>query len=243
MTEANVQFETARPQRAFDVMITQVRDRLRSGDLRPGQKLPSEREFAEQLGLSRNTVREGLRMLEIAGLVTLRKGASGGAFVTDSTADAVTRGFIDGLTLTDFALSDLTESRIGLETFIVEKVCQRATDEELDELEASARTAAELDAQTRWPEKVKAHMRFHEELTAAAHNPILSVLISPLITMTSELVLRTGPSADDFIEASRARLLAALRKRDTRAATGELEWYLSRLNERWIEGGGHSPER
>ncbi|GGL16112.1 FadR/GntR family transcriptional regulator [Nocardia jinanensis] len=234
--DARLKFEPAKTRRAFDDIIDQVRDRLQSGELRPGEKLPSEREFAEQLGVSRNTVREALRMLEISGLVTLKKGHTGGAFVADSTSGAVARGILDGLTLTQYSLSDLTEARIGVESLIVEKVCERATDAEIDALEEVVRRTAAIDAATRWREKMNVHLEFHQKLTDAAHNPILSILIKPLLELTHDLTLRVGPSADDYIIESRYRLLDALRKRDAAAATAELEWYMSKLQDRWIEG-------
>ena len=234
--DAQLKFEPAKTRRAFDDIIEQVRDRLQSGDLRPGEKLPSEREFAEQLGVSRNTVREALRMLEISGLVTLKKGHTGGAFVADSTSGAVARGILDGMTLTQYSLSDLTEARIGVESLIIQKVCERATEAEIDALEEVVERTDAIDATTRWRDKMMVHLEFHQKLTDAAHNPILSILNRPLMELTHDLTLRVGPAADDYIIESRYRLLAALRKRDTGAATAELEWYLSKLQSRWIEG-------
>lgn len=233
---AQVKFEPAKTRRAFDDIIDQVRGRLQSGELRPGEKLPSEREFAEQLGVSRNTVREALRMLEISGLVTLKKGHTGGAFVAASTSEAVARGILDGMTLTQYSLSDLTEARIGVESLIIDRVCERATEAEFDALEEVVQRTATIDAATQWRDKMKVHLEFHQKLTDAAHNPILSILIQPLLELTHDLTLRVGPSADDYIIESRYRLLGALRKRDASAATAELEWYLSKLQNRWIEG-------
>ncbi|QSE92765.1 FadR family transcriptional regulator [Rhodococcus pseudokoreensis] len=233
---AEQKFEPAKTRRAFDDIIDQIRGLLQSGELRPGEKLPSERVFAEQLGVSRNTLREALRMLEISGLVTLKGGHSGGAFVSDSTSKAVARGILDGMTLTQYSLTDLTEARIGVESLIIDRVCERATEAEFDALEEIVRRTAAIDAATHWRDKLKLHLEFHQMLTEAAHNPILSILIKPLLELTHDLTLRVGPSADDYIIESRFRLLDALRKRDASAAKGELEWYLAKLQNRWIEG-------
>ncbi|EOM76941.1 FadR family transcriptional regulator [Rhodococcus rhodnii] len=233
---AELTFEPAKTRRAFDDIIDQVRDRLPSGQLRPGDKLPSEREFAEQLGVSRNTVREALRMLEISGLIVLKKGHTGGAFVVDTTSHVVAQGILDGMTLTRYSLSDLTEARIGLESLILARVCERATRSEFDSLEEIVERTVAIDADTRWRDKMKVHLEFHQKLTEAAHNPILTILIQPLLEITHELTLRVGPSAEDYIIESRYRLLDALRRRDSDAAISELEWYLAKLQQRWMGG-------
>jgi DNA-binding transcriptional regulator YhcF (GntR family) len=75
-------FEPVRQDRNFEVVVQRVRDKLMRGELKPGDKLPPERELATQLNVSRNVVREALRILENAGLVHTKKGAYGGAFVS-----------------------------------------------------------------------------------------------------------------------------------------------------------------
>jgi GntR family transcriptional regulator, transcriptional repressor for pyruvate dehydrogenase complex len=234
MTAQQVTFVPAKPRRAFDDIIDQVRDMLRSGELRPGQKLPSERDFAVQLGVSRNTVREALRMLEIAGLITLKKGHTGGAFVTDSNSEAVTQGISDGLTLTKFSITDLAESRIALETFIVRKAAAEITETELEDLEASVARAKQISERNDFPALLDAHVEFHEKLAASAHNPILSSLVQPLLGLTRDLALRIGPRAGESVWEERRRLLAALRHRDADTAAREVEAYLREIHSKWL---------
>jgi GntR family transcriptional regulator, transcriptional repressor for pyruvate dehydrogenase complex len=235
MVEHQVTFAPSKPRRAFDDIIDQVRGMLRSGDLRPGQKLPSERDFALQLGVSRNTVREALRMLEIAGLVSLKKGHTGGAFVTASTMDAVAQGISDGLTLTEFSISDLMESRIALETFIARKAATEITEAELDELEASVARAKRIAETEDFPAQLTAHLDFHEKLAAAARNPILSSLAQPLLGLTHELALRVGPKSAESIWEERQELIEALRHRDPDAAANIVEKYIIESHARWLD--------
>lgn len=236
MTEPSVQFDLAKPKRAFDHIIDQVRQRLLSGELKPGEKLPSEREFAIQLGVSRNTVREALRMLEIAGLVTLKKGHTGGAFVADASATsvAVSRGIQDGLTLTEYSFRDLTEARIGLESMIVRFTCERATEDDINDLERLVEEAEGISSRENWPKKVARYLDFHMRLTAAARNPVLELLIAPIHELTSEIVLRVGPTAENTVWDSRQRLLAALRSRDGDAAVAEVNSSMEQLYFRWV---------
>ena len=72
-------FNQIHTSRNFEEVTAQIRRMLVAGDLKPGDRLPAERDLAVQLGVSRNSVREAFRALEIGGLIRLQKGASGGA--------------------------------------------------------------------------------------------------------------------------------------------------------------------
>ncbi len=80
-TIASTAFRPVRTPRIHEEICRQVRGRLARGQLKPGDKLPPERELALEFGVSRGAVREALRTLENAGLVALRKGMHGGAFI------------------------------------------------------------------------------------------------------------------------------------------------------------------
>ena len=78
-TPRRVEFSRIRNLRAFEEIADQIRKEISDRRLRAGDRLPPERELAEQFGVSRNTLREALRSLENAGLLRLQKGATGGA--------------------------------------------------------------------------------------------------------------------------------------------------------------------
>jgi DNA-binding FadR family transcriptional regulator len=78
-------FVKARRVRSFDDVVDQVRAAIFDGSILAGERLPSERELAEQFGVSRATLREALRALEAVGLIEIRVGAHGGAFATEGT--------------------------------------------------------------------------------------------------------------------------------------------------------------
>jgi GntR family transcriptional regulator, transcriptional repressor for pyruvate dehydrogenase complex len=231
--------EPALTRRAFDSIIDQVREQLRSGALRPGDKLPSERDFAVQLGVSRNTVREAVRMLEIAGLVSLRKGSSGGAFITSDNSDALTQGLVDGLTLANFSIADLMEARIALDTAIARHAAAEVNDEQLDELRALVETARSFSAPNQWPMRLSAHVAFEERMADIASNPILKLLVSPLLELTSDVSLRIGPSIGDEIWQEREHLISALARRDADGAEKVVRDYLNLLHKSWLGHGAY----
>src|SRR3954451_2972741 len=97
--------------RVSRLIVDQIRLLIRDGMLSAGDRLPSERELGERFGVSRVTVREALRGLEANGLVTIRVGARGGAFVTAPTSKHVGEGITDLLTLSGLTASEVTEAR------------------------------------------------------------------------------------------------------------------------------------
>ena len=83
-------FTKARHNRVFEDVIQQVENAILGGELQPGDRLPSEREFRQMLGVGRGTLREALRVLEQKGLIEIRTGVKGGVFVKELTADPMT---------------------------------------------------------------------------------------------------------------------------------------------------------
>lgn len=239
MNDSQVLFEPAQTKRAFDSIIDQVRERLRAGTLRPGQKLPSERDFALQLGVSRNTVREAVRMLEIAGLVSLKKGATGGAFITADNSEALTQGLVDGLTLATFTVGELMEARIALDVAIARDAAVSVTPAEVEELRALVDVARSYDAPEQWPDRLQAHLDFEERLADVAGNPILKLLNRPLLELTSQVSLRIGPSVGNEIWLQRENLLNALARHNSVEAEKVVRDYLELLHNSWLGHGAY----
>src|SRR5580693_9805081 len=104
--------------RISEIIVDQIRLLMRQGQLKPGDRLPPERDLCERFGVSRVTVREALRMLESSGLVQIRVGARGGAFVTAPSGDRVGEGLADMITLSAISAADVTEVRMILEVGI-----------------------------------------------------------------------------------------------------------------------------
>src|SRR5713101_5837043 len=143
---ATPEFRRIRTQRAFEEIAGQIRGELVSRRLRAGDRLPAERALAEQFGVSRNTLREALRSLENAGLLRLQKGATGGAFVRESTGDAVITGLRDMFHLGAIQPEHLTEARVLIESIAVRTACDRATPQDVQALNANV---AALERATR----------------------------------------------------------------------------------------------
>src|SRR6476659_5807604 len=118
-TPAPLNFRPIHTRRAFEEICERIREQLALGVLKPGDKLPRERDLAEQLGVSRNVLREALRSLEMAGLLPLQKGVKGGAFVQDGDMSRMNDVVRDMLSLGAISVGELSEGRIQILDLVV----------------------------------------------------------------------------------------------------------------------------
>src|SRR3954468_17410083 len=135
--------------RASSSIADQIRQAIVSGRLPEGERLPPERELAEQFGVSRVTVRDALRALEAMGLIEVRVGARGGAFATAPTGSIVAQTMGDMMMMSAVSPQDIVEARLVVELGTITLACTRATDADLDRLrDLDRRAAAALAAGT-----------------------------------------------------------------------------------------------
>jgi DNA-binding FadR family transcriptional regulator len=166
-SQANA-FQPIKVGRASSAIVEQIRSMMLDGGLREGQRLPSERELAERFGVSRVTVRDALRALEAVGLVQIRVGARGGAFVTAPSGSNVGQTIADMLIMAAVTPDDIAETRLIVEIGTVTLACTRATEEDLETLrEIVRRSREELRAGTYGPHL---SFEFHSQLAKATHN-------------------------------------------------------------------------
>src|SRR5437762_13414894 len=122
--------------RASSAIAEQIRTAILTGRLQAGDRLSPVRELAEQFGVSRVTVRDALRSLEAMGLIQVKVGARGGAFVTAPTGSKVAQSMSDMMVLAATTPEDIVEARLIVELGPVTLACARATDEDIGHLRA-----------------------------------------------------------------------------------------------------------
>jgi GntR family transcriptional repressor for pyruvate dehydrogenase complex len=207
-------FERLRIPKAPEVLAQRLRTAILVGDLPQGAALPSEKQLMAQLGVSRATVREGLRLLEADGLITTRPGRGGGATVRRPGPAAHTRSLALLLQLDGTTLGELLEARRGIEPFCGRLAAGRATLAELGELRA---TLAELERLVDDPEAyLPTQVRFHVHIAYAARNPVLRIYAPSLGDLIYEQIRRVPFARDDLVAgaSSCAAILEALEQRD-----------------------------
>ena len=214
--------------RISEIIVEQIRLLMRQGQLKPGDRLPPERDLCERFGVSRVTVREALRMLESAGLVEIRVGARGGAFVTAPTSNRVGEGLADLLTLSVISAADVTEVRLILEVGIVPLVCERATEDDLAELE---KICERSEAALRADYTMDMSLEFHAAVARATHNPALVMLVESFrgpILMSLEEAREVAPEMGGLGTKEHERFVEAVRRRDADDAARIMRGHLAR---------------
>lgn len=172
------------PQRIFQEVADQLRRNISEGKLKPGDKLPAERELAQLFGVSRNTMREALPALELSGLIELKLGAACGAFVLPGSSNAVVNGMGDLYFLGAVTPEHLTEARISISAAVIRMACERITDQELAELEANVAAAERAHKAGNFRERTRHHQAFHVLLAKVMHNPILIATTEGIMEVT-----------------------------------------------------------
>ena len=205
--------------KASDVLARELRERILSGELVEGTALPAERELVKQTQMSRATVREALRILEVQNLVRVKAGRAGGAFVqrptTKSMANSVTM-LIRGRRI---KLADLMETREALEPFCAELAARKRTEDELAALDRANKDISDPD--TDLPAFLQANLDWHVGVAMASHNELL---IGFMTALSHAIYTGTENPAfvDDNVRTETARahrsITTAIRNRDADAA-------------------------
>lgn len=221
-------------QRAFEDIAAQLRNMIASGRFKPGDRLPMEPTLSAQFKVSRNTTREALRALELAGLIELRKGAAGGAYVLPGNDSVVVDGLVNLYHLGAISPLQLTEYRIWLSAVVVRVACERATEEDLADLEANVVAVSEARASGDFQRKERLQREFHVRLAQATRNPLLETTMRGIMEVLGEFIRSIGPNDNTYAVGSRARLLAHLRRRDANAAVAEMTELLESLHVHYL---------
>ncbi|MEE8586640.1 MAG: FadR/GntR family transcriptional regulator [Acidobacteriota bacterium] len=188
-------FRKVRVARASEEVVKQVEEAVFSGRLSPGDRLPPERELAEKFGLSRMTIRDALRVLESTGLVKIKVGAGGGAFVREPNLDTFENSLSAMLRARKVSLLDLAEARNIIETATAELAAKRASKKDIEAMRAAVDEAAkalEEDNQQFMPHSVS----FHGLLAKASKNHILELTVSSLRSLFSNALEQLSPSPE-----------------------------------------------
>jgi GntR family transcriptional repressor for pyruvate dehydrogenase complex len=222
-------FAPIRTKRVFEEICEQVRREMAAGSLRPGDKLPPERELALKLGVSRAAVREALRSLEIAGVVGLHKGARGGAFILKGDPDLVTRSIRDMFHLGRISLDNLTEARTLVMQVAMQLACERIRPTTVAALEKNVDRLTTLPASGKASERVAVSAEFYRLISQATDNTVLQVIIEALTDIVLQQVEQSNIEFFPNLIAHRRRLVEYVATGQVDEARREMTEHLQRL--------------
>lgn len=165
--------------RISDAVANELEKRILDGSLKPGDRLPGERDFAAELGVSRPSLRDAIRKLAGKGLLTTRHG--GGTYVTDRLEASFVDPWQEMLNRHPMIQSDMLEFRHLLESQAAFFAAERATDADIERLDAAY---AEVDAQyaaNDLARSIDADVSFHQAVAEASHNVVIGHLTASLL--------------------------------------------------------------
>jgi GntR family transcriptional regulator, transcriptional repressor for pyruvate dehydrogenase complex len=194
---------TARPPKTSALVAAELRRRIATGELQPGDRLPPEDGLMEEFDLARTTLREALRVLESEGLITVQRGRNGGPRVTSPPVDRLARMFAVHLQLEATTLGDLDDARQLIESHLAAHLAEHHTDEDIEALE-DAIAAAAIAARSGDREAFGvAAAGVHETLVERAGNQTLALIAKTLHEVVEEFY-RLGASSSDAAVMERA---------------------------------------
>jgi GntR family transcriptional repressor for pyruvate dehydrogenase complex len=180
-------FRPLRKQRFSDQIAELIQKKILEDNLEIGTNLPSEKDMAAEFGVSRSVVREALRILEMSGLVDIRKGPTGGIFVTNVYHEPIKRSLSNMITSGEITIEHLFEARMLIEPRIAREAAQHARRKDLTKLRDLLKDS---EAHHDDPVRLKQNnLRFHLLLARASGNPVLSIMLESVIELLVERIL------------------------------------------------------
>jgi GntR family transcriptional repressor for pyruvate dehydrogenase complex len=214
--------------RLYEQIVAQIEERILNGELRPGDKLPAERELAEQFGVSRTAIREAMKALMQSGLVVIQPGR--GTYVTDGTS-MVVRHSIDMLLRVgnETGIKDLIEVREILEPEIAALAAVRAGSEDIQSM---AEAVIAMDQAMDDPDTyIEADLDFHLALAQGSNNALIPVLIDSLVDLLREHRKRAA-SVEGGLERGQPYhkiIFEAIKRNDPNSARDSMRSHLEQI--------------
>lgn len=207
-------------------VVLNLREMIQRGELRPGDRLPPERDLAKLLGVSRPTLRAGIRSLAAVGVLQSKQGA--GTFVVKSegppSLDSSPLRMMAALH--GFTNDEMFEARKSIEMAMAGLAAERATG---DQMASMAEELAGMYASLDEPEQYLVHdLRFHQMVAAASGNRILTALMNMIATILYDVRSKTVKRAKDLKESAEMhrQIYRAIRDHNPEAARNAMRDHL-----------------
>jgi len=208
-------FKVINKKSTLEIIIQQIKNQIKKGILKPGEKLPSERKLADQLGVSRASVREAIQALAFSGYLEVIQGK--GTYILEMAIqyDEIVNFFSE---FSNYSLDYLMEARIMLEGEFARLAALNASQEEIDVIErVFNEIASSKDLNTFFVKDLE----FHLTVAKATHNPIMNGLMKIIGEMlykeTQKIIEISKDTRENTIKTTR-ELVQAIKKRNAEQA-------------------------
>ena len=234
-------FTAIKATRMSDTVIQQIEQLILEGVLRPGERLPPERELAEQLGISRPTLREAMAILESKGLLESRR--RGGTFVCDISESGISDPLLTLIQSRPDTVFDVLELRDALEEAAAFHAARRATPEDREAIAAKHRELEQIYANPDSDHELEARVdaEFHMSIAEASHNAALVHVMRGLMEALKKGIafnldrIREQPRHYDRIQSQHSAICDAVIAGEPERARAAARDHLSFVYERLVE--------
>ncbi|MBN1536590.1 MAG: FadR family transcriptional regulator [Anaerolineales bacterium] len=209
-------FQRVSTARVSEAIVEQIRQAIIDGQFQPGDRLPSQRDLAKTFGVGRSALLEAIRILEQSGLLTIRTGGSGGAFVTAPSIRQVSDS-LDLLFRREGATrEELSEFRIVLESYCCKMAAEKASDEELANIEKQFQELKALadKGSAYWQTFLTREIEFHFLVANLSHNRVSMAVLHSLATWLHSFSSQMPELYKERMLKDWEAIVTALRNRD-----------------------------
>jgi GntR family transcriptional regulator, transcriptional repressor for pyruvate dehydrogenase complex len=230
-------FEPVATRRTFEEAVEQIAEKIKAGDLHTGDRLPSERELAAQMRISRPTLREAIKVLTEAGVLEVRRGQSGGIFVA---SELIPRELLRSRQEIRFGeIAGVLEARRLLEPRVAQLAAVHATEDDFaamaQTIERQRELAASDDFLSHEDLFLQLDLKFHLALARATRN---ATIVGLMRTMLRQLEIARdmamhAPLVPDWTIEIHERTLAAVRAADFPLIDEVMDEHLAQLEQIW----------
>ncbi len=231
-------FEPIRPKKLSEEIVEQIKGLIAGGDLKPGDRIPSERELAAMLGVSRPSVREAIMVLDALGFLEARQG--GGTYVRSLTDSGIAEPLASLVEKKDpVMLRSLVEVRMGLESWSAYLAAQRAEPAEIDEMRRLYTIMEKQASRGGWDSEIDA--QFHYVITAASHNSLQMHLLDSIHSLfhtTIQVALTEFYQQEGYLEkllSHHRDILEAIATREPERARQKMMEHLTMVEEKMAQ--------
>lgn len=225
-------FHPIKPKRAFDEISSEIKRLIFKGTLKPGDRLPSETELANQFGVGRQTIREALRLLELSGFISMHKGGTKGPLVVDTVLNSIGNSFLDAFQMKRISVDELTMARLEIEKMVLRAACANATEDDIRTLhENMARARKAIDGNEK--QAFEENIEFHKLLARASHNHVFVIVMESITTVVGHFrsLLGVDSELSRRILNEHERIVKAMEADDVDKALTVLERHMREVGE------------
>lgn len=222
-------FETVKANRISQNIVEQIRSAILEGELKIGDQLPAEKDFAKHFGVSKSSLREAYRVLEAYGLLEIRQGMSGGAFIKKVDLATVKDGLVNYLFFQNPGIREYTQIRTFIEPQVVKICAEKITDNDIEYLENNIlEMEQEPDGETFMSDLDAA---FHKKLGDIAQNKIISLIVESVQTALINIkrIVHTDDLFLKMVCDDHKKIVAALRARDPEKAAQAMTDHINQV--------------